>query len=81
MIEKLDYRCTGNYCLQATRCRRFLTGPEAKNCPVPFAAFDMRDTVECDGFLQRLDVGGVVDNAALTGGEGVRVEGTVIHGD
>lgn len=52
-FKKLDYRCNGNYCLQATRCRRFLTGPEAKNCPVPFAAFDQRDTVECDGFLQR----------------------------
>ena len=51
--RKLDYRCNGNYCLQATKCRRFLSGPEAKNSPVPFAAFDMRDTVECDGFLVR----------------------------
>lgn len=54
---KLDYRCNGNYCLQATKCRRFLSGPEAKNSPVPFAAFDMRDTVDCDGFLLRRDAG------------------------
>jgi hypothetical protein len=52
-MQKLDYRCTGNYCLQAMKCRRFLTWPESKNSPVPFAAFDMRDTVECDGFMVR----------------------------
>lgn len=53
-MNKLDYRCAGNYCLQATKCRRFLTGPEAKNCIVPFAAYDIRrDTVKCDGFLPR----------------------------
>lgn len=54
MIHKLDYRCLGNYCTSATRCRRFLTGGAAKNSLIPLAAFDMRDTVECDGFLARI---------------------------
>lgn len=49
---KLDYRCQGNYCLQATSCRRYM--PDAKDCTLPFAAFDTRrDTVICDGFLPR----------------------------
>lgn len=65
--EKLNFRCRGNACKPAPTCRRWLTGPEAKNCSVPFAAFDMRDTVECDGYLRRGDVGGVPANAELSG--------------
>lgn len=50
MIKPLDYRC-----LQATRCRRFLTGEASKNCSVPLAAFDARRTPDsCDGFLPRI---------------------------
>lgn len=52
-MKKLDFRCNANGCAIAAKCRRFLSGPEAKNSPIPFAAFDMRDTVECDGFLLR----------------------------
>lgn len=52
---KLDYRCLGKRCLQATQCRRFLTGTAAKNCTAPLAAFDSRRTAEsCDGFLPRI---------------------------
>lgn len=50
---KLDYRCRGEGCAQAWACRRFITGDAAKKCTIPFAAFDMRDTVVCDGFLVR----------------------------
>ena len=57
MIQKLDYRCNGNGCAAAHQCRRFLSGPESKNSPIPFAAFDMRDTVKCDGFLVRHSLG------------------------
>lgn len=55
MIHKLDYRCRAIGCTQGNRCRRFITGPEAKNSAIPFAAFDTRrDTVDCDGFLPRI---------------------------
>lgn len=56
MIHKLDFRCLGNYCTTATKCRRFLTGGAAKNCLLPMAAFDRRDKPEgkCDGFLPRI---------------------------
>lgn len=53
-MEKLDFRCRATGCKTAPICRRWLTGPESKNSPVPFAAFDMRDTVACDGFMQRV---------------------------
>lgn len=53
-MQKLDFRCNGNGCAKAFQCRRFLTWPYSKNSPVPFAAFDMRDTVEGDGFLLRI---------------------------
>lgn len=68
MISKLDYRCRAIGCSQGNHCRRFLTGPDAKNCAVPFAAFDTRrDTVQCDGYLPRVMVP-VVGNAELCGG-------------
>lgn len=51
---KLDFRCRAQGCAHGYNCRRFLTGDAAKNCDVPYAAFDMRDTVECDGFLPRI---------------------------
>lgn len=55
LIAPLDYRCLANRCLQATRCRRYLTGEAAKNCSVPLAAFDARRTPEsCDGFMPRI---------------------------
>lgn len=52
---KLDYRCLGNFCTQATQCRRFLTGGAAKHSLIPMAAFDRRDKPagQCDGFIQR----------------------------
>ena len=54
-VTKLDYRCQGNYCLEATKCRRYLGyGRDKINCNIPFAAFDQRDTVICDGFLPRI---------------------------
>jgi hypothetical protein len=55
-MNKLDFRCNGVGCLEANKCRRFLVWPDSKNCPTPFAAFDMRDTVVCDGFLLRHDL-------------------------
>ena len=68
MIKKLDYRCLGNFCCEASKCRRYMEGiqkgsliPMAAfdrrdkiNCDIPFAAFDQRDTVICDGFLPRI---------------------------
>lgn len=51
---KLDYRCRGTGCATAYHCRRFLPGDAAKTSTLPFAAFDMRDTVECDGHLPRI---------------------------
>lgn len=55
-MTKLDYRCLGNFCTQATRCRRFLMGGAAKNSLIPMAAFDRRDKSagQCDGFLPRV---------------------------
>lgn len=53
-IHKLDYRCLGNFCLQATHCRRY-TQP-AKGQIIPLAAFDVRDKADgrCDGYLPRI---------------------------
>jgi hypothetical protein len=55
-VQKLDYRCLGNFCCEASKCRRFLTGGAAKNCLIPMAAFDLRDRADgqCDGFLPRI---------------------------
>jgi hypothetical protein len=60
--KQLDYRCLGNYCLQATQCLRFMVS--SPKTLVPMAAFDVRDKPEgkCDGFLAR------VDNAEVNGG-------------
>lgn len=59
--KQLDYRCLGNYCLQATQCLRFMVS--SPKTLVPMAAFDVRDKPEgkCDGFLAR------VDNAEVSG--------------
>lgn len=64
MIKKLDYRCLGNYCTTATRCRRFLTGGAAKHSLIPMAAFDRRSKPEgqCDGFLPRIEAPIAIDS-------------------
>lgn len=54
MMSKLDYRCRAIGCAQGNHCRRFITGDAAKACAIPFAAFDMRDTVTCEGYLPRV---------------------------
>lgn len=51
---KLDHRCRGTGCADAYHCRRFLTGDAAKHATAPYAAFDARDTVVCDGWLPRI---------------------------
>lgn len=52
---KLDHRYLGNFCLDATKCRRFIS-EISKGSLIPMAAFDRRDKADgkCDGFLPRI---------------------------
>lgn len=54
LVQKLDYRCLGNFCQQASHCRRH-TRPE-KGQIIPLAAFDVRDKPDgrCDGYVPRI---------------------------
>lgn len=56
---KLDYRCRAIGCAEGFKCRRHITGDAGKASAIPYAAFDMRDTVACDGYLPRQYVGDV----------------------
>lgn len=51
---KLDFRCPGNECERASKCRRYI--PYQRDCQIPMSAFDIRDKPDgqCDGYVPRI---------------------------